>query len=108
MTRIISNTLALYLAGILVTGFVIYGGLREYLIAGTMLGILNMVVKPILKLVTFPLILITLGLFTLVINAFLLWAVASLFSFVVITSLWALILATIVVSVVNLFVSHHL
>ena len=43
------------------------------IVLGLIMGLLNAVVRPILKLLTCPLILLTLGLFTLVINIFLFW-----------------------------------
>lgn len=47
------------------------------LIAAIVLGLLNMLVRPVLVLLTFPITLVTLGLFIFVINAFLFWIVAS-------------------------------
>lgn len=44
------------------------GGLKLYFIAGVLLGLLNTFVKPILKIFGFPFIILTLGLFSLVIN----------------------------------------
>ena len=103
--RILGNVLALYLAVLLVPGFIINGSIQEYALAGVVLALLNLIVRPILKAITFPLILLTLGLFTLVINALILWAVDYAFTFVTIESLVALVWATIVVSIVNLVVS---
>lgn len=108
LTRIISNSAALYLASLLVSGFSAGNTWIEHLIAGAVLGVLNITVKPILKVVSFPLMMLTLGLFTLVINAALLWALDYLFVFVSIESLMALIWATLVVAAVNLVISHKL
>ncbi len=44
------------------------GGWKLYLVAGVVLGLLNTFIKPLLKVLGFPFILITFGLFTLVIN----------------------------------------
>jgi putative membrane protein len=49
-----------------------------YLIAGTLLGLVNITVKPILKIVALPFTIITLGLFSFVINAAALWIVKNL------------------------------
>jgi len=70
------NALALYLA--VGTGWL--AGIQAenttwwaFLLLALIFGLINALVRPILKLLTCPLILLTLGLFTLVINAFMLW-----------------------------------
>jgi len=107
LTRIISNTVGLYAAAFLVPGFSIHGEWKEYVIAGVMLGLLNILVKPLLKIVSFPLIILTFGLFTFVINASLLLAIRYLFVFVSLESIGALIWATLIVASINLVVSHN-
>lgn len=46
------------------------------IIAAVVLGILNMFIKPIIQLLTLPITIVTLGLFSLVINGFLMWGTA--------------------------------
>ncbi len=106
IVRIIGNAIALYVAFYLVPGFAVSGSIEQYLIAGFVLAILNLIVRPILKLISFPLILLTLGLFTLVINALILWLLDYLVPFITIESLLALFGATIIISIVNLFFSR--
>lgn len=103
--RILGNALALYAAFNLVPGFVVAGSIEQYLIAGFVLALLNMIVKPVIKLISFPLILLTLGLFTIVINALMIWLLDYLVTFVAIESLFALFAVTVIVSVVNIIVS---
>ena len=103
--RIIGNAVALYVAFLVIPGFLVSGSWEQYLIAGLMLALLNMIVRPIIKLISFPLILLTLGLFTLIINILMLWILDYLVSFVTIEGFMALIWATIIVSIVNLFFS---
>ena len=103
--RIFGNSLALYAAYYFVPGFVINGSWKEYLLAGAFLGLLNLVVKPILKMISMPLIILTLGLFTLVINGLLLWTVDYIFDFVSIKDTMALLYAVVIITIVNLFVS---
>jgi len=105
LVRILGNSLALYVAYYFVPGFVISGGWKEYLMAGAFLGLLNLVVRPVLKTISMPLIIITLGLFTLVINGLLLWTVDYIFDFVSIRDVTALLYAVVIISIVNLFVS---
>ena len=98
--------MALYVANLLVPGFIVSGGWKEYLLAGMVLGALNLIVKPVLKAISMPLIILTLGLFTLVINGLLLWTVDYIFDFVSINSLATLLYAAVIVSIVNIFVSR--
>ncbi len=101
--RILGNAIALYVAFLIVPGFTVSGTWVQYLAAGLILAILNFIVRPILKLISFPLILVTLGLFTIVINMLILWLLDHLVSFITIESVTALFLGTIIVSIVNLF-----
>lgn len=103
--RILGNSLALYVASLFVQGFSIHGGIKEYLLAGVILGLLNLVVRPVLKLISMPIIIITLGIFSLVINALMLWLVHYAFDFVVIADLYALAWATIIITIVNTGIS---
>ncbi|HEX7652605.1 MAG TPA: phage holin family protein [Verrucomicrobiae bacterium] len=66
------NTLAVALAVMILHGHIRYDTTAHLLMASLLLGILNAFVRPILMLIALPLLLLTLGLFTLVINALLL------------------------------------
>jgi len=101
LVRILGNSVAIYAAFYFVPGFVVNGGIKEFLLAGVLLGLLNTIVKPPVKLLTMPLIILTLGLFLVVINALMLWLVDYAFDFVIIESITALVWATIIVAVVN-------
>ncbi len=100
-----SNVLALYLTQMWVPGFSVTGSWKEHLIAGSALGVLNLIVRPILKIITFPLVIVSLGLFLIVINAVILWLTAQLTGYIVIDSYVALLWATLVVAAVN-FITH--
>jgi putative membrane protein len=71
------NTLAVLVAGYIVPG-IHYERPLDLFVASLVLGILNAVIRPILMLLTFPLLLFTLGLFRFVINGLLLFLVGSL------------------------------
>jgi len=106
LLRIIANSLALYLATLLVPNFFVSGGWKEYLLAGLVLALLNMLVKPIIRFVSLPLITLTLGLFSIAINALMIWLVDYSFDFVSIETFSALFFATIIVSAVNMVTAH--
>jgi len=103
---LLANILGLYLAHAWVSGFAIYGGWQGYLIAGLILGVLNLIIKPVLKIISTPLIIISLGLFLIVINAIILWLAAQLTSYIVIENLVALLWATLIIAAVN-FIAHR-
>jgi len=74
IAHIIANAVALYFVGVILKGdFVVTGGWKGYLIAALIFGILNGIVKPILKLLSLPFVLVSAGLFIFVINMFLVW-----------------------------------
>ena len=99
--KIVASVAAIWVADWLLSGFSVTGGFVGYVAAGAVLGLLSGFIRPILKVLTFPLILVTLGLFTAVINAFLLWLAADLTGSIVISSLWSLLWATVIVSIVQ-------
>lgn len=101
--RIAGNMLALYAAQYFVSGFLVNGGWKGLLIAGLALALLNMLAKPVLKLITLPFIALSMGLFALVINGVILWGASILLpDFITIAGFSALIWATLVVSLVNM------
>jgi putative membrane protein len=75
----IINTLAVLVAAMILHRHISYDDkLQNLLVAALLLGILNAFVRPILMLIALPLLIFTLGLFTLVINALLLYLVGAL------------------------------
>src|SRR5438046_744840 len=74
----IINTLAVLVAAVVLRGHIHYQTPVDLIIASLLLGILNAFVRPILLLLALPLLIFTLGLFTLVINALLLCLVGVL------------------------------
>ena len=103
--RILGNSVALWIASWFVAGFIFSGGIKEYVMAGVVLGLLNMIIKPIVKFISFPVIILTLGLFIIVINALLLWLVDYIFDFITISNVMSLVWATIVIAIVNMIIS---
>lgn len=73
LRRIALYSVSLFLTSQIITGLKISGGLTVYLIGGIALSILFLIVKPILSIITLPLNIITLGLFSFLINAIILY-----------------------------------
>jgi len=103
--QILSNALAIAVADKLVPGIDFGGDILSYLIAGLVLGLINFFIKPVLKIISFPLIIISLGLFSLVINMFILWLLDWFIPELAIIGFWAYFGGAIVISAVNIFVS---
>lgn len=108
LLKIVVGAVALWAADALLAGFSVTGGLKGYLVAGVVLAALNTFIRPILKLLSLPLILVSFGLFTVVINALILWLVADLSGVVVIVGAWSLLWATFIVSAVHIVLDHPL
>ncbi len=73
--------------------------------AGVTLGSINFFIRPFLRLITFPLRLLTLGLFTFIINIAIVWVVQAMFPEVAIGNLIALLYATLIIWVLE-FILH--
>lgn len=73
LLRILLNGVGLWAAAQLLPGIHWSGGWLYLLVAGCVLGLLNLLVKPLITLLSLPLLLVTLGLFYLVINGAILW-----------------------------------
>ena len=80
--RIIINAVAIWLTSLLLSGFVFSGSIINLVIIGVVFGLVNALVRPLVKLLTLPINIATLGLFTLVINTLMLmltvWLSSSL------------------------------
>jgi len=84
----ILNAVALWLVTQILPGVHITQWWPDALIAVLVLGLVNTLVRPVLVILTLPVTLITLGLFLLVINALLFWAVGSILKGFSVDSFW--------------------
>lgn len=71
--NLILNALCLYAVIHYVDGVTYTGGWWFFLIGGVSMGVINSIIKPIIKIISLPLIFLSGGLFLIVINGFLLW-----------------------------------
>lgn len=101
--RWLITTLAVALTAVILKDHIHYTGWQYLLLASLLLGIFNAFIRPIMMLLALPLLIFTLGLFMLVINASLLWLVGVILkpNFVVDSFGWAL-LGSVIISVVSL------
>lgn len=103
------NAAALWAAAWLLPGLDFSGDVVQLLLVAAVFGIVNSLVRPILAVLTCPLIVVTLGLFTLVINALMLMLTGALseqwgLGFTV-TGFWAAFWGGLVVGLVSVVLS---
>lgn len=106
-----SNLIALILAGNLIPGFEISGNLTNVMIAAAIFVLINFYIRPLVSWVLTPVIVLTLGLFSLVINAAMLYLLDILSLNVTIIATEPLIYGTLLISGINLvlnFSAKHL
>jgi len=100
--RILINSLALYLAARWVSGIGFDGEWWELLLAGLVLSVINLILRPILLLVSFPLLIVTLGLFYFVINGIILFLLPLFIPGFRVEGILPAIIGALIVSLVNL------
>jgi putative membrane protein len=102
MWRVIINGLALLLLALLFKGNGLeLVGIPSAFVAALVLGVLNAVIRPLLLLLSLPLNIMTLGLFTFVINGLVLWMVAAVVNGFSISNFWIALLAAILLSIIS-------
>lgn len=106
------NAAGLYAAVWIVPGIHLFGDWSDILWLALIFGLLNALVRPLLKLLTCPLIILTLGLFTIVINTLLLLLTSSIgqafgIGFIV-DGFWQAVLGSLVISLVSVVLSLFL
>lgn len=103
----LANAAALWVADALLGGVEI-DGWGPLLVAAAVLAVLSAVVKPILVVLSIPFLILTLGLFLLVINAVVLWLTDALVSGFEIEGFWTYLGAIVIVWLVNAVIDRLL
>ncbi len=104
LMRLLINALAFYITSYIIPGMMI-SGWQTLLVIAVVWGILTIIIKPILIILTLPINILTLGLFTFVINAVLLLITSSIVPGFKIDGFGTALLAAIVLTIVNGFLS---
>jgi putative membrane protein len=109
LLRLLINAAALWVAIRIVPGVFHDGSGASLFVVALVFGVLNASVRPLLKLFTFPLLILTLGLFTFVINAFMLmlasWVSGLLHTGFHVAGFGSAFLGALVVSLVSFLLS---
>src|SRR5258708_4534287 len=107
--RLLTNAAALWVATRIVPGVTFDGGVMPFLGVALLFGLINATIRPLAKILTFPLILLTLGIFALVVNGLMLWLTSSLSASLGlgfhVSGFWAAFFGALVVSIVSTLLS---
>lgn len=99
--RWVVNFLGLWAAASILSGVNYDGEIQVVVIAALLFSVINAFVRPLVMLLALPAIVLTLGLFTLVVNAFMLYLVTVLYDAFQVNSFWQAVLAVLIVWVIN-------
>jgi len=106
--RLVINAIALWAAASLIDGLYLSPDLVEVTIVALVFGLVNATIKPILILLSLPFLILSLGLFTFVINALMLMLAAALTDGLAVEGFSDALLGCLVVSVASLILSQIL
>ena len=101
LLSIVANAVALFATAYVVPGITFAGTWVQLLVAGAIFGLLNLIVRPIALFLSLPLLVLTLGLFYFVLNGLLLWGFSKFMPGYNVDGLWAGILGSLVIMIVN-------
>jgi putative membrane protein len=99
-----TNAIVLGLAGWLLSGMTFHGSAWTVIIAAAVFGILNTILKPVLKLLTLPFAVITLGIAWFFVSMFMLWLTAIIVPDFSIHGFWNYVWATVIIWILNMIV----
>lgn len=106
LTRWLVTSLGLWIAaGFLSSSITYENKLRVIIIAGLVLALINIIIKPVLVIFSLPAIVLTLGLFMVLVNGLTVFIASKLYTPLHITNFWAAVFAGMVIGLVNYLVS---
>lgn len=104
VVRWLINAVALYLTTLVVPGVTV-PSFGAALVAALVLGVVNAVIRPVVLILTLPLTILSLGLFTFVINAGMLYLVSKV-TLLRLAGFWPAVLGALVLSIVSAILTH--
>lgn len=107
LLRLIILTAGIFLASYLVPGINV-SGYGAAIKAAALLGLMNMFIKPVLFILTLPITILTLGLFTLVINGLIFWFVGHAVSGFVVSGFFTAVLGSIIISILSILLNRFI
>ena len=104
LARLLISSAALLALAELLPGIVIDGWYAA-IITALFLGLINAIIRPIVIFLTFPITVVTLGLFTFVVNALLFWFVSTFVQGFHVENFWSAFLGALIMSIVGSIVN---
>jgi putative membrane protein len=92
---------SMWIATLVVPGITVDGGITTYLWVALLFGLINSVFGSIIKVLTFPVSIVTFGLFLFVVNAAMLSLTARWSEKLEVTGFWSALLASLIISVIT-------
>ena len=105
LVRLIAGALAFWAATSLISGLTVNGSAWTYLWVALLFGLVNGVIGSLVKLLTLPAILLSLGLFAFVINAAMLMLTAGLSDALDVKDFWSALAASLIISIATTIVN---
>ncbi|MEW6118134.1 MAG: phage holin family protein [Nitrospirota bacterium] len=109
LIRLLINTLALWITTKVVSGITYTGPATNLFLVALVFGVLNAFVRPLLKILTFPLLIVTLGLFILVLNSIMLLLTSAVSDALElgfhVRGFWPAFWGSLVISIINMVFS---
>lgn len=108
LLRYLGVVAAVLLTVNIVPGIAIYGGWTTTLLVALVWSVIVVVIRPVLQLLTLPITVLTLGLFSFVLNALLFWAMAFVVPGFTVSGFWAALIGALVLSVLSWLIEQLL
>ncbi len=111
--RIAINAVSIWITSQAIPGFIFSGSIIDLIVVGIVFGLLNAFIRPVVKILSLPITLLTLGLFTLVINTLMLLLTVKLLDSLVIEGgnaelFFTAFISAVIISTVSTFLSWFL
>mgnify|MGYP000114960275 FL=1 len=103
------NGVAIYLTTLIIPGIRVADPVvGNTIIAALILGVVNAFIRPVVLLLTLPVNILSLGLFTLVVNALMLYLVRAVFPPFPLSGFWPAVIGALLIAVISTVLSHVL
>lgn len=108
LLKFLATAVAVYLTVSIVPGILLTGGWTTILLVSIVWSVITMVIRPVLQLLTLPITIITLGLFSFVLNALLFWGMELIVPGFDVTGFLPALLGSIVLSLISWLIEKAL
>ena len=108
ISKLVAAALGFWAATALISGITVNGGLWSYLWVALLFGLINSILGSIIKLLTLPALLLSLGLFVFVINAAMLILTARFSDRLAVDNFWSALWALLIISLITTILSRGL